>query len=67
MALGGDPGTANWIAPKSKGMWQRTYERHCEQIERDESQADRLFLSRFEGLLSADQLEIYSLACAIRS
>jgi hypothetical protein len=27
VALGGEAGTANWIAPKPKGMWQRTYER----------------------------------------
>ncbi len=59
MALGGEPGTASWIAPKPKGMWQRTYARHCEQIERNESQADRLFFSRFAGLLSADELEMY--------
>ncbi len=33
MALGGELGTASWIAPKPKGMWQRTYARHCEQME----------------------------------
>jgi hypothetical protein len=27
VALGGEAGTANWIAPKPKGMWHRTYER----------------------------------------
>ncbi|WP_138935920.1 hypothetical protein [Roseovarius arcticus] len=67
MALGGEPGTASWIAPKPKGMWQRTYERRCEQIESDESEADHLFFSRFEGLLNADELEIYSMASALRS
>lgn len=61
IALGGEPGTASWIAPKLKGMWQRTYARHCEQIERDESQADHLFLSKFAGLLSAEELAMYGL------
>ncbi|MFX0544353.1 hypothetical protein ACEWPL_002275 [Roseovarius sp. S1116L3] len=59
MALGGEPGTASWVAPKPKGMWHRTYARHCEQIERDESQADGLFLSRFAGLLSVEERELY--------
>jgi hypothetical protein len=27
MALGGEPGSAHWIAPQPKGMWQRTYQR----------------------------------------
>ncbi|MDF1669201.1 MAG: hypothetical protein P1U83_06275 [Roseovarius sp.] len=52
MALGGEPGTANWIAPKPKGMWQRTYQRKRFEIEWCESQADNLFISRFDDLLS---------------
>ena len=59
MALGGEPGAANWIAPKPTGMWQRTYARHCGQIERDESQADHLFLIKYEGLISAEEREMY--------
>jgi hypothetical protein len=27
-ALGGEPGTAYFIAPKPKGMWQQTYEKN---------------------------------------
>ena len=59
MALGGDPGTAHWIAPKPKGMWKRTYERHREQIERDEAQADHLFLSKFAHILSREEREMF--------
>lgn len=57
MALGGEPGTAHWIAPKPKGMWQRTYDRKRLEIEWCEDQADRLFLSRFCHLLGEDELE----------
>lgn len=57
MALGGEPGTAHWIAPKPKGMWQRTYQRKRFEIEWCENQADRLFLSRFCHLLGEDELE----------
>lgn len=59
MELGGEPGTAHWIAPKPKGMWQRTYERKRLEIERCESQADQLFLSKFSHLLSAEEREMY--------
>lgn len=59
MALGGEPGTAHWIAPKPKGMWQRTYERKCNEIEWCEDQANQLFLSKYRHLLSKDELEMY--------
>jgi hypothetical protein len=32
MALGGEPGTAYWIAPKPKGMWNRTYQRQKSEV-----------------------------------
>jgi hypothetical protein len=56
MALGGEPGTAYWIAPKPKGMWQRTYDRKRFEIEWCEGQADKLFISRFWHLLSSEEL-----------
>ena len=59
MALGGEPGTANWIAPKPKGMWHRTYERQCEQIARDEGQADLMFLRKYARLLSREDREMF--------
>lgn len=59
MALGGEPGTAQWIAPKPKGMWQRTYQRKRLEIERCEDQADREFLARFRHLLSAEEIEMF--------
>jgi hypothetical protein len=59
MALGGEPGTAYRIAPKPKGMWQRTYQRHRSEIEWCESQADQLFLSKYRDHFSQDELEMY--------
>jgi hypothetical protein len=59
MALGGEPGTAHWIAPKPKGMWQRTYQRHRSEIEWCESQAGQLFLSKYRDRFSQDELEMY--------
>jgi len=59
MALGGEPGTAQWIAPKPKGMWQRTYQRYCDEIECCEGQADFMFLKKYSRFLSATELEIY--------
>ncbi len=58
-ALGGEPGTANWVAPKPKGMWQRTYQRMQFEIEWCENQADQTFLSKFGHLLSAQEREMY--------
>jgi hypothetical protein len=57
MALGGEPGTAYWIAPKPKGMWQRTYEKHCSEIEWFENQADHHFVAKFSHLLSKEDRE----------
>ncbi len=58
-ALGGEAGTASWIAPKPKGMWHRTYERKQFEIEWCENEADRLFLSKFSHLLSAEEREMF--------
>lgn len=57
MALGGEPGTAHWIAPKPKGMWHRTYDQICHDIERCESEADLAFIQRFRHLLPAAELK----------
>lgn len=59
MALGGEPGTAHFIASKPKGMWQRTYDRKRFEIQWCENQADRLFLSKFAHLLSQEERELY--------
>ena len=59
MALGGEPGTAHWIAPKPKGMWQRTYERQRSEIEWCEGQANYLFLRKYRHIFSEDELEMY--------
>ena len=58
-ALGGEPGSAHWIADKPKGMWQRSYQRKRFEIEWCEGQADRLFLSKFAHLLSAEEREVF--------
>lgn len=58
-ALGGEPGTAHWIADKPKGMWQRTYQRKRFEIEWCESQADHYFIAKFAHLLSAEEREMY--------
>lgn len=59
IALGGEPGTASLVAPKPKGMWQRTYQRKLWEIERCEDKADQLFLSKFIHLLSEDETRMY--------
>lgn len=59
MALGGEPGTASWIAFKPKGMWLRTYQRKRRAIETAEHQANILFLSKHRAYLSRDELEIF--------
>ncbi|WP_341863594.1 hypothetical protein [Gymnodinialimonas sp. 57CJ19] len=59
MALGGEPGTAHWIAPKPKGMWQQTYQRKRFEIEWCEDQANRAFIAKFRHLLNAEEREIY--------
>lgn len=52
VALGGKAGTAHWVAPKPKGMWQRTYQRKRFEIEWCENQADQQFIAKFVHLLS---------------
>ena len=54
VALGGEPGTAHFIAFKPTGMWQRTYQRKRFEIQWCEHQANQLFLSKFAHLLSAE-------------
>ena len=58
-ALGGEPGTAHWIAHKPKGMWQRTYQRKRSEIQWCEDQADRHFIAKFGHLLSSAEHEMY--------
>ena len=57
MALGGEPGTAHWIAPKPKGMQQRTYLRKRLEISSCENQADRIFIARFAHLINEDEFD----------
>ncbi len=57
-ALGGEPGAAYWIAPKPKGMWHRTYERMCAEIEWCEHQANVAFLATYGHLLSGREREM---------
>ncbi len=59
MALGGEPGTAYWIAPKPKGMWQRTYQRMRFEIEWCEGQANQDFRRRFAHVFSKEEREMY--------
>ena len=59
MELGGEPGTAHWIAPKPKGMWQRTYQLKRGEIEWCEGQANHGFIERFAHLLSQDERDMY--------
>jgi hypothetical protein len=57
VALGGEAGTANWIAPKPKGMWHRTYERKKFEILWCENQADLLFIGKHSHLLSQSEMD----------
>lgn len=59
MALGGEPGTAYWIAPKPKGMWHRTYQRKRWEIEGCEHQANLLFPSKYSHVLSKEERQRY--------
>jgi hypothetical protein len=59
VALGGEAGTAHWIAPKPKGMWQRTYQRKQFEIEWCENQADQQFIAKFAHLLSPSEREAF--------
>ncbi|WP_390915194.1 hypothetical protein [Pseudosulfitobacter sp. SM2401] len=58
-ALGGEAGTANWIAPKPKGMSQRKYQRKRFEIEWCEGQANHLFIEQFAHLLGKEEWEKY--------
>jgi hypothetical protein len=51
-ALGGEPGTTHWIAPKPKGMWERTYESMCAEIDWCEYQANVAFLQTWGHVLN---------------
>jgi len=59
MALGGEPGSAHWIAPKPKGMWQRTYQRKRFEIEWCEGQANQAILRKYGHLLSKEDVEMF--------
>jgi hypothetical protein len=59
MALGGEPGTAHWIAPRPKGMWQRTYHRKRFEIEWCEEQANQAFIAKYAHLLSPEEQEMF--------
>jgi len=59
IALGGEPGTVHLIAPKPKGMWERTYQRKRWEIERCEHQANLSFLRKYRHVLSSEELEMY--------
>lgn len=59
MALGGQPGTANWIARKPKGMWHRTYQRKVNEINWCEYHANLQFISKYRNVLSREELEMY--------
>lgn len=60
IALGGEPGTAHWIAPKPKGMWQRTYQRKRREIEHHEHAANLEFLNRYQHLLNQADRDLVS-------
>jgi len=58
MALGREPGMANWVAPKPKGMWQRTYQRKCRAISHYENKANLQFLSKYRHILNPAEREL---------
>ena len=58
MELGGEPGSAHRIAPKPKGMRQRTYQRKSFEIEWCEDQANKEFIRKFRHLLSTEEVEL---------
>ena len=55
MALGGEPGTASYIALKPKGMWQRTYQRMWNEIEWCEYQSDLAFLDTMGDRITPEE------------
>jgi hypothetical protein len=58
-ALGGERGTAHFIAPRPKGMSQRKYLQKRLEIEWCEGQANELFISKYSHLLSREEREMY--------
>ena len=58
-ALGGEPGTAFFIAPRPKGMWERTYQRRRAEIKHAEYQANLHFLSKYRKFLSREELGMH--------
>ncbi|MEP2185202.1 hypothetical protein [Roseibium sp.] len=58
-ALGGKRGSAHFIAPRPKGMWQRNYQRKRFEIEWCEGQANQLFIAKYAHLLSEEERERY--------
>jgi hypothetical protein len=58
-ALGGERGTAHFIAPRPKGMSQRKYQRKRFEIEWCEGQRNRLFIAKFAHLLSKEERHVY--------
>jgi hypothetical protein len=58
-ALGGEPGTAHFVAPKPKGMWERTYQRKVDEIRSCEGRADYMFLRKYSRFLSKEDREMF--------
>ncbi len=59
IALGGEPGSASWIAERPKGMWHRTYQRKRLEIDWCEQKANHLFIERFAHVLSPEERRMY--------
>lgn len=58
LALGGEPGIYSWIE-KPKGMWQRTHNRHKNEILIAERLATNEMRRVFAGRLSRKEMEVY--------
>ncbi|WP_039017404.1 hypothetical protein [Halocynthiibacter namhaensis] len=58
-ALGGEPGAAHWIAPKPKGMWERTYQRKRLKIDWCEDQANSWFIEKYAHLLGTEERAMF--------
>ena len=59
MALGGEPGAAYPIAPRPKGMWERTYKRKRLEIEWCEHQANIGFIEKYRNQFSGGDLKLF--------
>jgi hypothetical protein len=57
MALGGEPGTAHWIAHKPKGMWQRTYQRKRFEINWCENWMKQRWSRNFGPIVKVDRMK----------